>query len=114
MAGDTRKPTEHFDDDLDVERRVRVHKPRRFKVLLHNDNYTTMEFVVQVLLKFFNKDPTEAEHIMLTVHHKGHDHMWESPAWPEGGAILIKSMKLSPSTDTVIHEKPSGCWENFG
>jgi ATP-dependent Clp protease adaptor protein ClpS len=72
MAGNTRKPTEHFDDDLDVERRIRVRKPRRFKVLLHNDNYTTMEFVVQVLMEFFAKDEAEATHIMLTVHHRGH------------------------------------------
>lgn len=72
MAGGSDKPTEHYDDDVDVERRIRVKKPRRFKVLLHNDNYTTMEFVVQVLMKFFHKDETEAMHIMLTVHHRGH------------------------------------------
>lgn len=38
---------------------------------MHNDNYTTMEFVVKVLMKFFHKNETEATHIMLTVHHKG-------------------------------------------
>lgn len=72
MAGDSGKPTERYDDDVDVERRVRTKKPRRFKVILHNDNYTTMEFVVLVLMKFFHKDEAEATHIMLTVHHRGH------------------------------------------
>ncbi|MBW2527515.1 MAG: ATP-dependent Clp protease adapter ClpS [Deltaproteobacteria bacterium] len=72
MAGSTRNPDERYDDDVDVERRVRIRKPRRFKVLLHNDNYTTMEFVVQVLMQFFHKDEAEATHIMLTVHHRGH------------------------------------------
>ncbi len=58
-------------DDLATEERVRTKKPRQFKVVLHNDNYTTMEFVVLVLMQFFQKTETESTHIMLTVHHKG-------------------------------------------
>jgi ATP-dependent Clp protease adapter protein ClpS len=42
-----------------------------FKVLFHNDDYTTMEFVILVLMKFFHKSEAEATHIMLSVHHKG-------------------------------------------
>jgi ATP-dependent Clp protease adaptor protein ClpS len=49
-----------------------VKRPRRFKVLLHNDDYTTMDFVVDVLVTFFQKTQTEATAIMLNVHHKGH------------------------------------------
>jgi ATP-dependent Clp protease adaptor protein ClpS len=45
--------------------------PRMFKVLLHNDNYTTMEFVVQVLMGVFVKPRDEAVQIMLSVHHNG-------------------------------------------
>ncbi len=45
--------------------------PRRYKVIFHNDDYTTQEFVVYVLERFFHKSETEARHIMLTVHHKG-------------------------------------------
>lgn len=52
--------------------REKTEKARRFKVLFHNDDYTTMEFVVLVLLKFFHKNETEATQIMLSVHHKGH------------------------------------------
>ena len=38
---------------------------------MHNDDYTTMEFVLDVLIRHFNKTSTEATHIMLQVHYKG-------------------------------------------
>ena len=50
----------------------KVEKARRYMVVFHNDDYTTMEFVVLVLMKFFYKSETEATHIMLSVHHRGH------------------------------------------
>ena len=55
----------------DVEEDVRVEKPRMYKVIFHNDDYTTMEFVSLVLMRFFHKNEAEAQHIMLTVHTKG-------------------------------------------
>ncbi len=66
-------PRENWEDEGEVatDERIRTKKPRQFKVVLHNDNYTTMEFVVMVLMKFFHKNETEATHIMLSVHHKG-------------------------------------------
>lgn len=63
------------DSDADVvtetETRKKVQRPRLFKVLLHNDDYTTREFVVQVLQTVFHKDESEATRIMLHVHHNG-------------------------------------------
>jgi ATP-dependent Clp protease adaptor protein ClpS len=52
-----------------VEEEVR--EPRKYKVLLHNDHYTTMDFVVLVLMTVFNKSESEANAIMLRVHHNG-------------------------------------------
>jgi ATP-dependent Clp protease adaptor protein ClpS len=48
-----------------------VREPRRYKVLLHNDDYTTMEFVVMILMRVFHKNETEAMRIMLAVHKQG-------------------------------------------
>ena len=49
----------------------KLKRPRRFKVLLHNDDYTTMEFVVWVLQTVFHHDETSATEIMLHVHRNG-------------------------------------------
>jgi len=56
---------------LATEERKKTKRPQRFKVLLHNDDYTTMDFVVYVLIKHFRKSHAEATQIMLHVHHRG-------------------------------------------
>lgn len=48
-----------------------VREPRRYRVLLHNDHYTSMEFVVSVLIEIFRKTVEEATTIMLAVHERG-------------------------------------------
>lgn len=50
---------------------VRTGKPRKFTVVLHNDDFTTMEFVVKVLTDVFYKPRTEAYTIMRAVHEQG-------------------------------------------
>jgi len=60
------------DDGLAIAERMKTERPRRYTVVFHNDDYTTMEFVVHVLMKFFHKSETEATQIMLHVHHKGY------------------------------------------
>jgi ATP-dependent Clp protease adaptor protein ClpS len=65
---------EEFEDtqhDVITETRKRLKPPPMYKVLLHNDDYTTMEFVVQVLQSVFNRPLTEAMKIMLHVHRNG-------------------------------------------
>lgn len=61
------------DNDTRVLTRVvpKVKKPSRYKVLLLNDDYTPMEFVVLILEKYFNKSREEANRVMLHVHQKG-------------------------------------------
>ncbi|MFT7008658.1 MAG: ATP-dependent Clp protease adaptor protein ClpS [Colwellia sp.] len=48
-----------------------VKKPAKYHVILLNDDYTPMDFVVEVLCKFFNKTSDQATDIMLTIHYKG-------------------------------------------
>jgi len=53
--------------------------PSLFKVLMHNDDYTTMEFVIEVLRDIFHKPSAEAERIMLTIHFQGVGHCGTFP-----------------------------------
>jgi ATP-dependent Clp protease adaptor protein ClpS len=54
-----------------TETQKEVKKPPLYKVLLHNDDYTTMEFVVYILQNVFHKAELDAVRIMLAVHHQG-------------------------------------------
>ena len=51
--------------------RMRLQEPKYYKVIMHNDDFTTMEFVMMVLKSVFRKNAIEAEQIMLTVHQSG-------------------------------------------
>ena len=59
------------DGDVLTESETKLEKPKLFKVLLHNDDFTTMEFVVFVLEYVFNRSEPEAFTIMLKVHNEG-------------------------------------------
>lgn len=50
---------------------IKVRKPKMYRVILYNDDYTSMEFVVNVLVSIFDKPSEEATKIMLDVHKKG-------------------------------------------
>lgn len=61
-----------IDDGLAVEEsKPRLRKPPMYKVLLLNDDYTPMDFVITVLERYFRKSPEQAVEIMLHVHQKG-------------------------------------------
>ena len=61
------------DNNIDVltESKAKLEKPKLFKVLLHNDDFTTMEFVVWVLEYVFLRESADAVAVMLMVHNKG-------------------------------------------
>ncbi|MBI2392207.1 MAG: ATP-dependent Clp protease adaptor ClpS [Deltaproteobacteria bacterium] len=67
-------PEPHLEEegDLAVEQIKKVQRPKRWKVVFHNDDYTTREFVIEVLMRYFDKDESEATYVMLSVHYKGH------------------------------------------
>lgn len=59
------------DSNIDTKTKPVTQKPPMYKVLLLNDDYTPMEFVVDILQGIFNKDLQEATEIMMHVHRKG-------------------------------------------
>lgn len=58
-------------EDVATRERPKVARPRRFRVILFNDDYTTQQFVVEILETIFRKSPAEATQIMLKVHREG-------------------------------------------
>ncbi len=67
------KSADNAGDNTKVDNKTseQIVAPSLFKVLMHNDDYTTMEFVVEVLQQVFHKVATEAEQVMLTIHFQG-------------------------------------------
>jgi ATP-dependent Clp protease adaptor protein ClpS len=74
MGNDPNKGTDDDDNTnlgIATKTRAKTKKPSPYKVLILNDDYTPMEFVVLVLKRFFNMDIDEATRVMLHVHQKG-------------------------------------------
>lgn len=78
--------------------KVKLEKPKHFKVVMYNDDFTTMEFVVSILIQIFNKRIEEANKIMIDVHKKGKG---IAGIYPYDIAVskLSTAMKISESED---------------
>lgn len=72
---------------------TRLKKPKMFKVLLLNDDYTTMDFVVAILESVFKKGPSEATRIMLEVHHRG------------SGLCGVYSREIAEAKADLVHSR---------
>ena len=71
MSEDDRQNDDGGSTGVVVQTRTKTKKPSMYKVLMLNDDYTPMEFVVHVLERFFSKSREEATQIMLHVHRRG-------------------------------------------
>lgn len=94
---------EKTESDIAIEDEVEWSEPGKYAVILHNDDYSTMEFVIEVLTKFFKKSMDEAMHIMLKVHHEGK------------GVAGIYSLEIAETKVSEVtayaktHEQPLKC-----
>lgn len=77
---------------VSTKERTDTQEPPLYKVLLHNDDYTTMEFVVAVLENVFHKSNAEATRIMLNVHNDG------------VGVAGIYTKEVGETKVSVVHE----------
>ena len=78
--------------DISTKERITTQEPPMYNVLLHNDDYTTMEFVVAILENVFHKSSTEATRIMLNVHNDGI------------GIAGIYTKEISETKISIVHE----------
>jgi ATP-dependent Clp protease adaptor protein ClpS len=62
---------DNYDGGISLATKQNVKKPDMYRVLLHNDHYTSMDFVVDILMKIFHMPAARATEIMLDVHRKG-------------------------------------------
>jgi len=87
-----RDPAGGYQEDAGVRQKPRVQQPKLFRVVLHNDNYTTMDFVVKVIVSVFHKPAAEATKIMLDVHKKGH------------GVVGVYTWDIASTKVTQVHQ----------
>lgn len=71
MSSEDKRGAPKRQESVDVKERARTKRPPLYKVLLHNDDYTTKEFVVMVLQAIFHLGEVDANRIMMHVHENG-------------------------------------------
>ncbi len=94
MADSDNNKIKHDDGEGEVltKRRIVTKEPPLYRVILLNDHYTTMEFVVQILQMVFHKNELEAEEIMLNVHQRG------------AGTAGIYTKEIAETKTAVVHQ----------
>ena len=93
------------DGDVIVEKKEKTSIPKRWRVIFHNDDYTTMDFVIQVLETVFERSPSEAYRIMLHVHQNGRgiagSYPWEVAETKADKVVVLASEAGFPLQATV-------------
>lgn len=82
----------HKEGSVLTEEIIEVKEPKLYKVLMHNDDYTSMEFVIAVLETVFHKSANDATKIMLNVHNEG------------VGVAGIYTREICETKISVVHE----------
>lgn len=59
------------DPEIAIAEKTKIEEPKMYKVVMHNDDYTSMEFVIHILMKFFGKTYDDAHGVMLRIHNDG-------------------------------------------
>ncbi len=80
------------EESVSTKEKIETREPPLYKVLLHNDDYTTMEFVIAILENVFHKSNADATRIMLNVHHEGI------------GVAGIFTKEISETKISIVHE----------
>jgi len=80
------------EESVSTKEKIETREPPLYKVLLHNDDYTTMEFVIAILENVFHKSNADATRIMLNVHHEG------------VGVAGIFTKEISETKISIVHE----------
>ncbi|MFW5808732.1 MAG: ATP-dependent Clp protease adaptor ClpS [Spirochaetota bacterium] len=63
--------TNSLADKTETEHDIEIREPSMYRVIMHNDHYTTMQFVVEVIMTVFHKSEEEASRLMLQIHNTG-------------------------------------------
>jgi len=86
------EPVGSVEEGTGLQQKTRVREPRLYRVVLHNDNYTTTDFVVKVIVAVFHKPAAEATRIMLDVHKKG------------AGVVGVYTFDIATTKVSQVHE----------
>ncbi len=79
--------------DVQLDEQISVKLPKQYKVILLNDDYTSMEFVVEVLMEIFHKSASQGESIMLQIHNNG------------SGMCGIYSYEIAETKAAQVHKR---------
>lgn len=82
-----------------IEETIKVYIPKMYKVILHNDDTTTMDFVVLVLTQIFHRTAEEAVEIMINIHHTGQG---------IAGAPYTREIAEEKTAETLLFSRANG------
>lgn len=101
-------PESDLEGEVLTKKKTRADKPKLFKVILHNDDFTTMEFVVFVLMHVFLRSESEAFSIMMKVHNEGYGiagiYSYEVATMKSDKAVNLARARQYPLLCTVEEE----------